>query len=313
MSSPDVAVAFGRRPPLAAGRAGWGCTQTAAATLVTPAPWQRRLGGNPIPAFPSRGEGVSHGSSLTLTLTLALAALALAPPTMAEESGTQLPLGASRRWPLVEPLGPSPSPWIALSGAYDMGVATDGEAAWTGVRVHIPVARHYGAVDIRLVGTYDDGGLDALGPELALRGVPLRLAGDRGVLGFSVSLFPRIEGEDPLMTVGGGLMGGYLGRRWFARAFLGAQGEVLQRRDGLDLMGSAAAGLILPHGLRPEVEVDVSWEVLRSGDVAVVVRPGLRYWPVEWLGIGLSADIWALGPGVETSAVRLDLVAHALE
>jgi hypothetical protein len=250
-------------------------------------------------------------------LALAAAAALRAWPAVAEEAsaaGVPSPLAASRRWHLVEPLGTSPSPWIALSGAYDMGISFDGEAAWNGVRVHVPAARHYGAVDIRLLATWNDSGLDALGPELTLRGVPLRLANGRGALGFSIALFPRMRGGDPLLTVGGGLMGGYLGRRWFARAFVGAQGEVLQgRREDVEILGTAAAGLRLPHGLRPQVEVDLAWEARREGDSTLAVRPGLRWWPVEWLGIGVSADLWVLGPGIETSALRLDLVAHAME
>jgi hypothetical protein len=247
---------------------------------------------------------------------LVVAALALrAMPAGAEEQGAApAPASAAVRWHLVEPLGPSPSPWIALAGAYDVGFAVDGEAAWTAARVHVPVARHYGAVDIRLLATWNDSGLDALGPELTLRGVPLRLANGRGALGFSIALFPRMRGGDPLLTVGGGLMGGYLGRRWFARAFVGAQGEVLQgRREDVEILGTAAAGLRLPHGLRPQVEVDLAWEARREGDPTLAVRPGLRWWPVEWLGIGVSADLWVLGPGIETSALRLDLVAHAME
>lgn len=233
-------------------------------------------------------------------------ALAEAPP--------DLPDAAARRWPLVEPLGgASPSPWVALAGAYDMGLSVDGETSWNAVRVHFPVARRYGGVDVRLLATWDPGGLDEIGTELTLRGVPLRLADGRGVLGFSITVVPQMRGRDPLLTLGGGLMGGYLGRLWFVRAFVGTRGEVLQRLDDVEILGTVAAGLRLPHGLQPQVEVDVAGEARRSGDVTLIVRPGLRWWPVEWLGIGLSADVAALGPGLETSAIRLDLVAHAME
>jgi hypothetical protein len=250
-------------------------------------------------------------------LAALFASLALwAGPALAEEAASvpALPDAAARRWHLVEPLGGSaPSPWIALAGAYDMGLSVDGETSWTGVRVHFPVARRYGGVDVRLLATWGARGLDEIGPEVTLRGVPLRLAGGRGALGFSITVFPQLRDGDPLLNLGGGLMGGYLGRLWFARAFAGVRSEVLQRLDGVEVLGTVAVGLRLPHGLQPQVEVDVAGEARRSGDVTLVVRPGLRWWPVEWLGIGLSADVPALGEALETTAIRLDLVAHAME
>jgi hypothetical protein len=244
-----------------------------------------------------------------------LALLALrAGPALAEEATPDLPDSAAQRRQLVEPLdGAAPSPWIALAAAYDMGVAIDGATSWTAVRVRFPVARRYGGVDARLVATWGGEGLDQIGPEITLRGVPLRLAGGRGALGFSISVFPQMHGTEPLLTLGGGLMGGYLGRLWFVRAFAGARGEVLERLGGVEILGTVAAGLRLPHGLRPQVEIDVAGEARRSGDVALVVRPGLRWWPVEWLGVGVSADVQALGQPIETSAIRLDLVAHPIE
>jgi len=232
-------------------------------------------------------------------------------PSGAETDG--LPLGAARQWVHAEPVGPAPSPWIALSGAYDMGIAVDGDTAWTALRVHVPVARHYGAVDVKLAADFDRDGLDALGPELVLRGVPLRVAHDRGTLGFALSMFPQMQGLEPLLTLRGGVMGGYLGNRWFAWAHLGVRGEVLQRSYP-ELLGTVAMGLRLPHGLRPQIEVDVAWETRRSGELSVAVRPALRYWPSEFIGIGLSADLWVVGhDGIETSAIRLDLVFHAME
>ena len=69
----------------------------------------------------------------------------------------------------------------------------------------------------------------------------------------------------------------------------------------------------LPHGLRPQVELDVAYEPSRLGDLEIAVRPALRYWPAEWVGIGISAGIWVAGPEIETSAIRLDVVGHAME
>lgn len=235
-------------------------------------------------------------------------------PTPTPAPASELPDAATRRRDLVEPLGGgAPSPWIALAAAYDMGVAVDGATSWTAVRVRFPVARRYGGVDVRLLATWDGEGLDEIGPELTLRGVPLRLAGGRGALGFSISVFPQLRGTEPLLALSGGLMGGYLGRRWFLRAFAGARGEVLQRLGGVEVLGTVAAGLRLPHGLEPQVELDVAGEARRSGDVTLVVRPGLRWWPVEWLGLGLSADVPALGQPLEATAIRFDLVAHPME
>ena len=194
-----------------------------------------------------------------------------------------------------------------------MGAAVDGETAWTALRVHVPVARHYGAVDVRLIADYDREGLDTLGPELVLRGVPLRLAEGRGALGFALAMYPRMEDFDPLLSLRGGIMGGYLGQWWFAWAYLGVRGEVLQGGYP-ELLGTASAGLRLPHGLRPQVEVDVAWETRRSGEVTLALRPALRYWPSEAIGIGLFADLRLLGQeGIETSSIGLDLVFHALE
>lgn len=235
------------------------------------------------------------------------------PPT--DESGTddEIQMASARRWLQAEPIGSAPSPWIALSGTYDMGVAVNGDTAWTALCVHVPVARHYGAVDVRLAADLDRDGLDSLGPELVLRGVPLRLADDRGALGFALSMYPQMQGLDPLMTLSGGIMGGYLGQWWFAWAHLGVRGEVLQRGYP-ELQSTISVGLRLPHGLRPQVEVDVLWETRRNGELSLALRPALRYWPSEAVGIGLSADLWLMGDdGIETSAIRLDFVFHALE
>lgn len=237
----------------------------------------------------------------------------VSPDAADADADSELPLAAARRWPIVEPLGWAPSPWIALGGAYDMGVAVDGETAWTAIRVHVPVARHYGSVDVRLVADLDGEGLEALGPELVLRGVPLQLAGGRGTLGFALAMFPRMQGLDPLMTLSGGIMGGYLGQWWFAWAHLGVSGEVLQKGYP-ELRSTTAVGLRLPYGLRPQVELDVNWVTRPSGEVTLVLRPALRYWPSDVVGIGLSADLRLMGQsGIETSAIRLDFVFHALE
>ncbi len=223
-----------------------------------------------------------------------------------------LPLGATRRWILVEPLGLAPSPWIALSASLDAGVTVNGQKGWTAVRVHIPVARHYGAIDIRLVAELSGDGLDSLGPEFTLRGAPLRLAQGRGSLGFAAMLTPQMRGTEPVLTVGGGLMGGFVDRRWFTWAFLGVRSEVLQRGHP-ELVSTISAGLRLPYGLRPQVEVEIIWESCHRGDLALVVRPGLRYWPARFIGIGLSADIRTLGDEISTSAIRIDIIAHPAE
>lgn len=230
-----------------------------------------------------------------------------------EDDVDDAPTAAARRWLHAEPVGSAPSPWIALSGTYDMGVAVDGDTAWTALRVHVPVARRYGAVDVRLAADLDREGLESLGPEFVLRGVPLRLADGRGGLGFALSMYPRMQGFDPLLTLGGGIMGGYLGQWWFAWAHLGVRGEVLQRGYP-ELLSTVGFGLRLPYGLRPQVEVDLLWETRHNGELSLALRPALRYWPSEAVGIGISADLWLMGDdGIETSAIRLDLVFHAME
>lgn len=252
---------------------------------------------------------------IRLPLATALAAaLALAPAlanAQADEA-EELPEAAARRWHLVEPLGGAPSPWIALAGAVDGGATVDGEAGWSAVRVHVPVARHYGAVDARLLATFDDEGLDTLGPEIVLRGVPLRFSEGRGALGFSLTFVPGIRELEPTIDLGGGLMGGWLGRRWFAWSHVGVRAEVLQRSRP-ELRATLGTGLRLPHGLRPQLEAELRWELHPQGDPAFALRPGFRYWPSEWIGIGVSADIWIVGPGIETTAIRLDVVGHPLE
>ncbi len=151
-----------------------------------------------------------------------------------------------------------------------------------------------------------------LSPEIVLRGVPLQLAEGRGVLGFSFLFTPTMRGANPLMFLAGGLMGGWLGRRWFTWAHLAAGAEILQQGKP-ELLATLAAGLRLPHGFRPQVEVDLRWVMPESDEVDLAVRPALRYWPREWIGIGVSADIWVVGPDIETSSIRIDVIGHARE
>ena len=263
-----------------------------------------------------------RGAILAAALVLAAPVGAFAEeqsPAVAEATGDagaaeddSLPLAAARRRHLVEPTGHAPSPWGALAATYDSGVTADGHYGWSALRVHVPVARRYGAVDFRLVGDFDSDGFRSLGPEITLRGMPLQLADGRGVLGFAFGMYPSILGEEPLIDLGGGLMGGYLGNRWFTWAYAGVRGEVLYQ-ESFQVEGTFAIGLRLPYGLRPQVELDIAWEPSRLGDLNIAVRPAFRYWPAEWIGIGLSADIWATGPDLETSAIRIDVVGHAME
>lgn len=227
-----------------------------------------------------------------------------------DEQPEGTPLAAARRRHLVEPLGLAPSPWIALAGVIDGGVDVEGEAGWTALRVHVPVAAEYGAVDARLVGHFDREGLISFGPELGLRAVPLQLADGRGVLGVSFTLLPLMSGLDPVMHLGGGLMGGYLGERWFSWAHVGVRGEVLQRGRP-ELRATAGGGLRLPHGLRPQVELEYRHVLHRNGEPSLAVRPGFRWWPTEYLGIGVSADVWVVGEELERSSLRLDIVGHS--
>jgi len=230
----------------------------------------------------------------------------------ADEREDALPLAAARRNYLVEPTGYAPSPWGALAATYDSGVTADGHYGWSALRVHVPVARRYGVVDFRLVGDFDSDGFRSLGPEVTLRGLPLQLAGGRGVLGFAFGFYPSILGVEPLIDLGGGIMGGYLGNRWFSWAYAGVRGEVLYQ-ESFQIEGTFAIGLRLPHGLRPQVELDIAWEPSRLGDLNIALRPALRYWPSESIGIGVSADIWVSGPDIETTGIRLDVVGHAME
>lgn len=230
----------------------------------------------------------------------------------AEGDDDSLPEAAARRYHLVEPIGPWPAPWAALSAVIDGGSALDGAVAWTAVRVHVPVIRRYGAVDFRLDARFNGEEFISLGPEVTLRGLPLRLAGGRGALGFALAMTPGMKGPDPTMVLGGGITGGYLGRRWFTWAYAGVLGDVLQGH-AVEIAGLVAAGLRLPYGFRPQLEVEVVGEARQRGDVRLALRPALRYWPAEWVGIGLSADVWLLGPEPISSSLRLDLVFHAME
>lgn len=230
----------------------------------------------------------------------------------AEPGREPLPAMAARRYRLVEPIGFWPSPWAALSAAVDGGATLDGELAWTAIRVHVPVINRYGAVDFRLEACFNGERFISLDPELVLRGLPFRWAEGRGVLGFALSMASGFLGDEPTMRLGGGLVGGYAGRWWFIRAYVGARGDVLQGL-AVEVVGHLGLGLTLPHGFRPQVEVDVIGEAERGGEVSLVVRPALRYWPVGWIGIGLSGDIWALGPELASSALRLDVVLQAQE
>lgn len=232
-----------------------------------------------------------------------------AQPVAGEED---LPAAASRRYHLVEPVGPWPSPWAALSAALDGGSSLDGSEAWTAVRVHVPVYRRHGAVDVRLDARFNGDELISLDPELVLRGLPFRWAEGRGAVGFALSMRPGMTGPDPTLTLGGGLTGGHLGQRWFAWAYAGVLGDVLQGH-AVEIAGLVAAGLRLPRGFEPQLEVEVVGEARRRGDVRVALRPALRYWPADWVGIGLSADVWVFGREPIASTVRLDLVFHAEE
>ena len=242
---------------------------------------------------------------------------------LAEEAGTEgpaaespaderLPDAAARRYTLVEPVGPWPSPWAALSAVVDGGATLDGELGWTAIRARVPIYRRYGAVDFGLEARFNGEEFIALDPELVLRAMPFRLAEGRGAIGLALSLEPGMLGPDPTMTLGGGFMGGYLGNSWFFRAYLGVRGDVIQGR-AVEIVGHLAAGLRLNHGFRPQLEVDVIGEAHRNGEVMLALRPALRYWPAEWIGIGISGDIWVLGPEIITSGLRLDLVFHAME
>ncbi len=230
----------------------------------------------------------------------------------AADEDSDLPLAAARRRFHVEPLGDAPSPWGALSGRIDGGVHVDGSEGWSALRFHIPVARRYGVIDARLIGQFDQDGLVSLGPELVLRGTPLRLAGGRGSLGFSFTFAPLMVDYEPLITLGGGLMGGYLGEHWFSWAHVGVLGEVVQRGRP-ELQATIAAGLRLRYGLRPQLEVELRSELHEYGETRLIVRPGFRYWPAEFVGIGIAADIWVLGEDIEMSSIRFDVIGHAME
>ncbi len=233
-------------------------------------------------------------------------------PVAEEGSDDALPEAAARRYFLVQPVGQWPSPWAALSAVIDGGATLDGALGWTGIRATVPVYHRYGAVDFGLEARFNGEEFIALDPELVLRAMPFRLAEGRGPIGFSFTLQPGMIGPDPTMTLGGGILGGYLGRIWFFRAYVGVQGDVIQGR-AVEIVGHIAAGLRLRYGFRPQLEVDVVGEAQRRGEVTLAIRPALRYWPAEWIGIGLSGDIWVLGPEIITSGLRLDLVFHAME
>ena len=225
-----------------------------------------------------------------------------------------LPAAAAARRFLVEPVGGLPAPWAALSAVLDGGTLVDWSEGWTSLRVHVPVASRYGAVDAHLTVTYDGEGFVGVEPELWLRAIPLRLVdGGRGALGVAFGVAPGMTGPNPRMDLTGGLMGGYLGSWWFARALLGVRGEVLQLEDPPTILGQVAGGLRLAHGLRPQIEVDVSGPADEEGEPALVLRPALRYWPAAWIGIGASGDIGVLGPQAPWGALRLDIVLQAME
>lgn len=232
----------------------------------------------------------------------------------AEDEAEELPAAAASRRLLAEPTGDLPAPWAALSATVEGAARVDGEAGWTGLRVHVPVASRYGAVDARLRVRLDDEGFVGIEPELWLRALPLRLVdGGRAALGVALGAAPAMVGSDPILTLTGGVVGGYLGRSWFARAVVAVRGEVLERRAPVEILGTAAAGLRLAHGLRPQLEVDLAGPAAEGGELALGLRPALRYWPADWIGIGVAGEIWALGPDAPWYMVRADLVFHALE
>jgi len=232
-----------------------------------------------------------------------------------EERDGALPAAAALRRHLAEPVGDLPAPWVALSAVVDGGSRIDGDEGWMALRVHVPVARRYGAVDARLRLALDADGFVGIDPEFWLRAIPVRLVdGGRGAFGVALGVAPSMDGPVPLLTLTGGIMGGFLGESWFARGFLGVRGEVLELTEPLEILVTAAAGLRLLRGqLRPQLEVDLVAPAEENAEVSLALRPAFRYWPAEWIGIGVSGDAWVLGPASPWGAVRLDVVFQALE
>ena len=237
-----------------------------------------------------------------------------ADPSEAAGEGGTLPAAAATRRLLAEPVGDLPAPWAALSAVVDGAARVDGSDGWAAVRVHVPVARRYGAVDARFRIRLDDEGFVGIEPELWLRAIPLQLVdGGRAALGAAIGLAPAMIGPDPILTLTGGVMGGYLGRTWFARGLVGVRGEVLERGEPVEVLGTVAAGLRLAHGIRPQLEIDLLGAAEEEGTFALGIRPALRYWPAPWIGLGVAGDIWPLGPDSPWYMVRADVVLHALE
>jgi hypothetical protein len=252
-----------------------------------------------------------HRLALAEEVQAAAPQTGLGPAGSATGDEPGLPAAAARRQLLAEPFGSLPAPWASLSAVLEGGAELDGRAGSTALRVHVPVASRYGAVDARLLLSFDGEGLEAVEPELLLRAIPARLAGGRGALGLSAGLSPRMDGPDPLMVLGGGLMGGYLARLWMVRGYLGARGEILRRSTPVAFEAEVALGLRLAYGLQPQVEACLVVDM--EQELSVVLRPGLRYWPRDWVGIGLSGDLWVAGERAPAGALRLDLVFQALE